>query len=266
MKRSGIPCFFGLCLLAALDAASGFAGAQCRTSGASAVCAPAVFRPAIVVAPVRKVVAVRAAPVVLVPKALAVAVTHDSRESYYSASDGYRDSVIADAAALRALRLLAAQQLQARPQAGAGDSGPVPRMKEAPAEPPAAAPPARPAGAAGVPAGLQQVVERACAKCHAGTGAAGKNGIGLDDLAAVPRVDRLESFVRVNKGDMPKGGKPLTDEETALFEEWASSKSAPASWPAAPPRTLHEVAADAAPEAPRISERRKALIARAAGR
>ena len=55
----------------------------------------------------------------------------------------------------------------------------------------------------------------------------------------------------------------LTDEETALFEEWASSKSAPASWPAAPPRTLHEVAADAAPEAPRISERRKALIARA---
>lgn len=257
MKRSGIPCFFGLCLLGALAAPSGYAGAQCRTVGGSAVCAPAVFRPAIVVR--KAAVAVHAAPVVLVPKAVAVAVAHDS---YYSASDGYRDSVIADAAAMRALQLLAAQRLE---------SAPVPRIKEPPAADPA--PAMKPAQAgrsgkppAGVPAGLQAVVERSCIKCHAGSGANGKNGIGLDDLAAVPRVDRLESFVRVNKGDMPKGGKPLTDEETALFEEWASSKSAPASWPAAPPRTLHEVAADAAPEAPRISERRKALIARAAGR
>ena len=259
-SRWGIPVLFATLCLAALAGPIGSVRAQCGS--VRGIVGGACIKPVVVAKPVVAVAAVHhAAPVVLVPKAVPVAVAHDS---YYSASDGYRDSVIADAAALRALKLLAAQQLAAKVPASVPDSSPVPRMKEAPPDAPAPAPDPKgkplPKSAGGVPAGLAAVVERSCIKCHAGSGASGKNGIGLDDLAAVPSGLRWKSFGLVNSGEMPKGGKALEDAESQLFYEWAKG-AAPTDWPVRP--GVEEVSARVAarePE-PRINARRRALMA-----
>lgn len=140
---------------------------------------------------------------------------------YYSVSDAYRDSLLADALAYRLLnaqaQLRAAQQFNKH----------VPRYSDPAAAQPAprAQPKSQPQpgqGQAGlVPDGLAKVVEAHCIKCHAG----GKNGINLDDLAAVPEKLRLKSFHLVNKGKMPKGKPALSDEENKLFDEWAEMAS-----------------------------------------
>lgn len=146
--------------------------------------------------------------IVFVPKAV---YAYRNRDFYYSVGDAYRDALLADAIAYR---------LGGKPVAGGLDQYPVPRI------PPAAGGRAeRPAGAAraggggkaagGVPEGLQAVVDAQCLSCHSGATAPD-----LSDLAAVSYYDRLESYAQVNTGAMPKGKKPVSDGDVALFLAW----------------------------------------------
>jgi cytochrome c5 len=184
------------------------AAAQCHVRGRVAYHAPyAVHVPykAVVVEKVVKAVPVYVAPAY-----------------YYSVSDGYRDTVLAEAAAFRAALLMSRLQPPA---------GPLPRVPGGPAPslPPAGTPGLTPPAAPEAPAGgvspeLAKVVEARCVKCHA----AGKNGIDLS-AAALPRLTRtqwLDCAMRVNLDGplaMPQGGPALKPEEVSLFAAQAYS-------------------------------------------
>lgn len=43
----------------------------------------------------------------------------------------------------------------------------------------------------------------------------------MRDLHRMHPQDRLLSYVVVNTGEMPKGGRPLGQEEAELFLQWA---------------------------------------------
>jgi mono/diheme cytochrome c family protein len=142
--------------------------------------------------------------VLIVPKAVKVLVSPDY---YYSISDGYREALLADAIAYR---LLAAQGRAAPP------SEVVPRYEEPKTKRPGGS---APQAATEVSEALKKLADARCAKCHSG----GDNGIDLDDLSTVPEGQRWHAHALVNSGEMPKGGKAITDDEVKLFYEWAKS-------------------------------------------
>lgn len=183
--------------------------ALCGIASAQHVCRG---RPVIVTAPAYHAPAVAVVAPVVAVKAVAVAIQPDY---YYSVSDGYRDSLLADAIAFRVLQ---AQALQAA-SGGTGrvtrETPPVPRYKEPAATP--AAPATMPrATSDGIPAALARLIEGRCVTCH---NAPGKNGIDLSDPGRLTRSEWLECQYQVAKNKMPKGGKPLSDEELVLFDE-----------------------------------------------
>lgn len=182
---------------------AGLASAQhvCRGRNVAAVVVPSYH-----VAPVKAVAvhhdyhAVRAVKVIAQP------------DYYYSVSDGYRDSLLADAIAFRLLQLQQKGLLKAD-----AATPPTPRYKE-PAEGSVGTPPAVPRAGPPAPAALAAVVEAKCAKCHQNA-----NGIDLSDLDRVPEGARWKSYGLVNSGVMPKGAKPVPDDEVKLFYDWATA-------------------------------------------
>jgi hypothetical protein len=132
------------------------------------------------------------------------------------------------------LAALMAQMGYPPPGGGAPPGGvPPAEGRRAPAppaegeEPPAEREPRR--GAAGgkavwyaedggaVPEKLREVVKTSCLKCHSGTNPARMN---LSDLRKVSLLGRGLASGLVRSGKMPKGGKPLADTDSALFEQW----------------------------------------------
>lgn len=147
---------------------------------------------------------------VVVPKAVEVAV---AAPYYFSVSDGYRDSILADAVAFRVLQSL---------QGKAAASAPLPRYKEPARESPPTAPPMGRADAPGPSSGaaLAKVLESRCQKCH---NAPGRNGIDLSDPDKVPKGARWHSYALANSGEMPKGGQAIPDDEVKLLYAWAQA-------------------------------------------
>lgn len=148
-----------------------------------------------------------------------------SPDFYFGAADTYQvqakaqqDSLVADAAAFRALSVLA--NLNRAPGVQPGASVPAPYDPRTPA--PQLRNPAPPKNTAlpqaGVPAGLQAVVDAKCISCHQ---SGGKNLPDLSDLSSVSKVDRLSCWQQTFDATMPKGKNPLSDAETNLFKNWA---------------------------------------------
>jgi len=193
-----------LFVLITLASLAGIASAQhvCRGRNV-AVAAPAYHAAAVVVD--HHTHAVKAVKVIAQP------------EYYYSVSDGYRDSVLADAIAYRVLQLQRQGLLRAESQQPAA-TPPTPRHKEPPAEAPPPMP--RAGNTQPAPSALVKVLESRCVKCHQGPGV---NGIDLSDPAAVPEGARWKSYALANAGEMPKGGKAIPDDEVAALYQWAKS-------------------------------------------
>lgn len=166
--------------------------------------------------------------VVLVPKAVQVQVSPDY---YYSVADHYRDKLLVDAIAGRLQQMQAAGQLQA-PQS---DQNYQELMKMflqlqlqqraspyAPTMPPAQG--ALPGGIPQIQAGsvnpaLVQVIETKCIRCHnPGTK---QGGLDLTNLVVLDECAWWKAYGLVNSGEMPKGGQPLTDEQTLVFYQQA---------------------------------------------
>lgn len=155
----------------------------------------------------------------VVVKAVKVLVQPDY---YYSVSDGYRDSVLADAIAFRVLQAQALGLGKAP-----AESGPLPRYREparepVPGVPPAMPPAGEPAAKTAVAPALLAVMANRCARCHNGPG---KNGIDLSEaaLAATPRGQRWHAYALANSGEMPKGGQAIPDDEVREIYAWAKS-------------------------------------------
>lgn len=196
-----------------LAALCGIASAQHVCRG-RAVAAPVVYHApayhAPHVAPVKAVVhdyeyAVKAVKVVVQP------------DYYYSVSDGYRDSLLADAIAFR---ILQAQALREAGKAPA-QTAPVPRYKDPPA-PPATMPPAEAKSNTPVSPAMVAVAASRCVKCHNGPE---KNGIDLSEaaLALTPKGKRWHAYALANSGEMPKGATAIPDDEVKALYEWAKS-------------------------------------------
>lgn len=145
-----------------------------------------------------------------VPYALAVPVT---TPYIFSALN---ESVIADAAAFRALRLMQQDQ---------GNQGARQRvMPQADQPVPPQAPRANPqqgAASTAVDPKLQAVVTKSCVACHNQVKPGG--GLDLTELATVSEYHRLKSLVKVNRGEMPLKQEPLPDADVQLFDAWAKA-------------------------------------------
>ena len=181
-------------------------------------------------------------------------------DAYSSINDAYRDKLLVDAIAGRTQELMGLQQqlqttqqqlrelqttqqqlnqmmLQRAAVHGPGGPGgyhgsPYP---QGPGQGPGQAPvtPPQPRGprngrrgSSTVPPELEAIVQRSCLRCHGASYQEQGGGFDLRDLEAVDREHRLLSYMMVNTGEMPMGGKPLSDQEVAVFKEWA--KMAPA--------------------------------------
>lgn len=81
----------------------------------------------------------------------------------------------------------------------------------APAKPPAATP----------TLGAVDVLRTRCASCHSGASAEGELAIFDDRGELVERLPRRAMLEAVEKGTMPKGLAPLTEDEVELLREWA---------------------------------------------
>lgn len=150
---------------------------------------------------------------VLVPKAVAVAVSPDY---YYSVADHYRDSLLADAITQRVVQRLQASGNVASPPETTAPNG-VCQCNRPPAP---NSPPANPP-AGSTPAKLVAVVKASCLKCHSGANVRG--GLDLSNLDTVPEGVRWKAYSLVNTGEMPQGAAAIGDEDVKLFYEWAKS-------------------------------------------
>ncbi len=104
-----------------------------------------------------------------------------------------------------------------------------------PPGPPVVGPPMPPATSSLGPAKFQDpallaMVTKTCATCHDGSGAR-DSGLKLafltDDKRAVadqPEGVRWKAYGLVSSGDMPKGGKPVSDAELQLLFHYAAGK------------------------------------------
>ncbi len=69
---------------------------------------------------------------------------------------------------------------------------------------------------------LAAVVGKSCISCHSAAKKSG--GLDLSDLRAMSEFQRLKCSNRVLRGEMPPQPRdPLSNEEAALFSEWASN-------------------------------------------
>lgn len=151
-----------------------------------------------------------------------------SPDFYFSSSDSYRDQaqaqrdqLLTDAAAFRAVQAILGLR-----DGGAGKMAPAAGLRAgnyvpAPGEKRSTVPVTSALTAGGVPDGLQAVVDAKCLRCHSGSD---PKRLNLSSLATVQRVDRLDSWGRVNKGSMPKGGQALPDTEENLFYAWSQAR------------------------------------------
>lgn len=71
-----------------------------------------------------------------------------------------------------------------------------------------------------VPERLHEVVRTSCTRCHGDTNDRQGGGIDLRNLETVDRELRLLAYTSTVTGEMPRGGKKLSDEEKAEFLEW----------------------------------------------
>lgn len=131
-----------------------------------------------------------------VPQVLLVEV---QRERYYSLSDLYRDRLYLE---------LYDRLLERKP----GKEASEPAADGRPAK--------RPATSAPTPAAAKKVLASSCVKCH-------KAGSDVDftqpDL--VSEGMRFKAHSLALTGEMPDGGKPITDDDVKALYEWAKAAS-----------------------------------------
>lgn len=201
-----------LCLVCASPSKSEASG--CRRINYSTYCPTPVRKivvhPPKLVAPVKKVVHDPYKVRIIEERIKEVPVYPDY---YFSLGGAYRDSLLADAIAYRTALLLQGQQL---PQSYVpryplknGDRKIMPQANDMPPED------------ATVPKGLRAVVDKHCLRCHGPEKQGG--GLSLASLSAIDKGGRWHAHGLVNSGEMPKGGKALTDQEVVLFYQWAKS-------------------------------------------
>jgi mono/diheme cytochrome c family protein len=70
---------------------------------------------------------------------------------------------------------------------------------------------------------LSRVLAASCAKCHGG--AESRGGLTFKDLDKVTPTQWAKAYRKVLKGEMPKGGTPLSDEDADLFLDQALSSA-----------------------------------------
>lgn len=144
---------------------------------------------------------------------------HYSPDYYYSVSDYYRDSLLADAVVGRLVGKLGVQP-------------PAPAAPAAPANPPGQVQPVTPPTPAPrtglrtsvAPELVKSIETNGCMKCHA-PGIAVKSGAGLsldgESLATMAEGMRWKMHGLVAAGDMPKGGKAVPDAEVKAYYDHA---------------------------------------------
>lgn len=149
---------------------------------------------------------------VIVPKAFQVAV---AAPFYLGVSDEYRQLDFARRVAEEYAKLVDLRRAQPGPApppippAGAPTGGPL--------TVPPDAPPAGPGKSL-----VGQVLSARCASCHTGGHAPDLSG----DPDRVPAIDRLQAFLAVASGEMPKGKPPLPQDELNLLAGWAKAHPA----------------------------------------
>lgn len=74
-----------------------------------------------------------------------------------------------------------------------------------------------------IPERLSRVLTASCAKCHGG--AESRGGLTFKDIGKVTPTQWAKAYRKVLKGEMPKGGTPLSDEDADLFLDQALSSA-----------------------------------------
>lgn len=159
--------------------------------------------------------------VVLVPKAIQVEVSH-YRDHYYSIDSYAQQNLLADAIVGRLLRLQNDGKIDSEAPSKA-----KPKEKEEPVrkvkDPEATPDNAEPVADENQDPAMLKVVTDSCAKCHGHQSKHMRLVTKDSKLAKISSGDAWECFGLVNSGEMPKGGKSLTDEQVKLF--YARAKS-----------------------------------------
>lgn len=147
--------------------------------------------------------------IILVPKAIQVEVY---RDHYYSIQGAAQQDLLADAIVGRLLRMQqGAAGARVTPPAGGAPAG------RAPAD-------TSPVGAGSFQdAEMLKTVNESCAKCHGPASKYTKFVTSDGKLPDLPAGKVWEAFGLVNSGEMPKGGKSLSDEQVKQFYSWAKS-------------------------------------------
>lgn len=160
------------------------------------------------------------------PKVVEVLVNPDY---YYSVGSYYRDKVLTDAIVGRLSELqLKSQQ---KPGVDPPQSTAPPRVTMPPVEtpPPGGVGPAEPQGFLDASPyqepKLLATINQSCARCHNPTTAKGKLSLLTPDgkIANLSEGTWWKCFSLVSTGEMPAGGKAISDEETVLFHTAAKA-------------------------------------------
>lgn len=154
--------------------------------------------------------------IVLVPKAIQVEVAHH-RDHYYSIDSYAQQNLLADAIVGRLLRLKSeeTEAPKSRPKVETKDEPKVDvTVPKADTEPVA--------DENQDPAFLK-VLTNSCAKCHGHASKHMRLVTKDGKIAKISSGDAWECFGLVNSGEMPKGGKSLSDDDVKLF--YARAKS-----------------------------------------
>lgn len=150
--------------------------------------------------------------IVLVPKAIQVEV---QRDHYYSINQAARDDLLADAIVGRLLRLQGqVDRKTAIPdKSGVGPVGPAPKGRDIGDD------------RAGTyqEAAMVKIIGDSCAKCHGAASKFTKFQTTDGKLTDLPAGKVWEAFGLVNSGEMPKGGKSLSDDDVKAFYAWAKN-------------------------------------------
>jgi hypothetical protein len=153
--------------------------------------------------------------VVLVPKAIQVEVSH-SRDHYYSIDSYAQQNLLADAIVGRLLRL----------QNDNSNTDSKPKSTDVKTKDPVATPDnSEPIADENQDPAMLKVITDSCAKCHGPQSKHMRLVTKDGKLAKISYGDAWECFGLVNSGEMPKGGKSLTDDQVKLF--YARAKSIP---------------------------------------
>lgn len=171
-------------------------------------------------------------------KAVKVAVSPDY---YSSVSDYYRDRLLVDAVAGKALEMSKMQlELQSLRQQLQQYQQPLPQQQPPYSPPPQQMPPANGHGHHGngypqqppqsygaVPEKLPDLLEQKCLRCHGGTKDRAGGGLDLRNPQAVDPETRLLCYAACATGEMPKGSATLSPEERQVFLDWYNAARRP---------------------------------------